>query len=81
MNNNGVCDDAEIPGCTYEAASVQPVGHRRRREHVLTGDCDPACDLEHDSNSDGFVGANDLLMLLTEFGSSCSPGRDLQDND
>ena len=83
MNNNGVCDDAEIPGCTYEAASnYNPSATDDDGSCVLTGDCDPACDLEHDSNNDGFVGANDLLMLLTEFGSSCSPeGATSQDND
>ena len=83
MNDNGVCDDAEIMGCTYPSAeNYNPLATDDDGSCLLTGACQSTCGLQHDSDNDGLVGSSDLLTLLTEFGSACPPENvSSQDND
>ena len=73
-DNNGVCDDQEIYGCTYsQAENYLPEATRDDGSCLLGEGCNPVCDLEYDGNGDGSVGSGDLLGLLTEFGAECTP--------
>ena len=83
MNDNGVCDDDEIMGCTYPSAeNYNPLATDDDGSRLLTGACQSTCGLQHDSDNDGLVGSSDLLTLLTEFGSACPPENvSSQDND
>ena len=70
INSNGVCDDAEINGCTYQfAENYDPLATDDDGSCVLDDPGDSDCELVYDGNADGSVGAGDLLGLLTEFGS------------
>ena len=70
INSNGVCDDAEINGCTYQfAENYDPLATDDDGSCVLDNPSDSDCELVYDGNADGSVGAGDLLGLLTEFGS------------
>ena len=73
-DNNGVCDDQEIYGCTYsQAENFLPEATRDDGSCVLDEAGDLDCVLEYDGNDDGTVGSSDLLGLLTEFGAECTP--------
>jgi uncharacterized protein (TIGR02145 family) len=72
-DNNGVCDDQEIYGCTYsQASNFLPEATRDDGSCNLEDGGNPLCDLEYDGNGDGSVGSSDLLGLLTEFGAECT---------
>ena len=61
LNGNDICDSLEIalcgPGTVWSEVLLQCVG---------SNDCPT------DNNADGYVGINDLLNLLTDFGTFCS---------
>jgi len=67
-NNNGICDEDDIPGCTYplapnfDAAATMDDGSC---EWTAEPDC------LGDLNNDGQVTVTDLLNLLGVFGSGC----------
>lgn len=67
FNGNGLCDDAEVLGCTYEDAS-----NYSGSATMDDGSCTfgPASCPE-DVNFDGLVGVSDVLLLLSAFGQSC----------
>ncbi|MDA9756239.1 fibrobacter succinogenes major paralogous domain-containing protein [Flavobacteriales bacterium] len=77
INNNGVCDDQEVPGCTYAFAENYNPDATDDDGSCTVADCDPVeeggCNLEGDLNGDGFVGTGDLLDFLTQFGAECTP--------
>lgn len=67
FNNNGICDEDDIYGCTYEAAF--------NYDPTATAD-DGMClqelvICEGDFDGDSIVTAQDLLVFLSLFGSSC----------
>lgn len=68
-NNNGICDEDDIPGCTYplapnyDALATMDDG---TCEWVIVPNC--AADL----NNDGAIGVGDLLEILSVFGESCN---------
>ena len=65
FNLNGLCDEDEIPGCTYEGApNYSPAAT------LDDGSCAAAC--PGDLNGDGVVQLLDLLDFLVAFGSPCS---------
>ena len=69
FNNNGVCDDEEVFGCTYVLAS--------NYSPSATSD-DGSCILEFsdtcptDVDNDGIVGVGDILTVLSSYGGTCS---------
>ena len=71
-NNNGICDEDDIPGCTYplapnfDAAATMDDGSC---EWTAEPDC------LGDLNNDGQVTVTDLLNLLGVFGSGCEYAR------
>ena len=77
INNNGVCDDQEVPGCTYAFAENYNPDATDDDGSCTVAECDPleedGCNLEGDLNGDGFVGTSDLLDFLTQFGAECTP--------
>ena len=77
VNNNGVCDDQEVPGCTYAFAENYNPDATDDDGSCTVAECDPleedGCNLEGDLNGDGFVGTSDLLDFLTQFGAECTP--------
>ena len=77
VNNNGVCDDQEVPGCTYAFAENYNPDATDDDGSCTVAECDPleedGCNLEGDLNGDGFVGTGDLLDFLTQFGAECTP--------
>ena len=77
INNNGVCDDQEVPGCTYAFAENYNPDATDDDGSCTVAECDPVeedgCNLEGDLNGDGFVGTSDLLDFLTQFGAECTP--------
>ena len=76
-NNNGVCDDQEVPGCTYAFAENYNPDATDDDGSCTVAECDlseeDGCNLEGDLNGDGFVGTGDLLDFLTQFGAECTP--------
>ena len=74
FNYNGVCDDAEVFGCTYETAT--------NYNPAATTD-DGTCEMPGedgqtlwatcfgDLNGDGLIQLNDLLDILTVYGTAC----------
>ena len=75
INNNGVCDAEEVPGCTYAFAQNYNPAATDDDGSCMVSECNPqeeyGCNLEGDLNDDGFVGASDLLDLLVQFGAEC----------
>ena len=65
LNNNGICDSEE--GCTYVGASNFEVD-----ANFDDGSCTFTDDCSGDLTSDGFVGINDLLLLLSQFATECN---------
>ena len=70
-NQNCTCvSGGDVLGCTYEVASnFNPIATSDDGSCTFT--TTHPCGLEYDGNVDGFVGAADLLDLLTEFGQEC----------
>lgn len=65
FNGNGLCDENEIPGCTYEGApNYNPAAT------LDNGSCLAPC--PGDLNGDGVVQTGDLLDFLLAFGSPCA---------
>ena len=69
FNQNGVCDDNEVLGCTYADAS--------NYNELATID-DGSCiyegtfnDCPSDLNGNGSVGAEDLLLFLADYDTLC----------
>ena len=65
FNLNGLCDEDEIPGCTYEGAP-----NYSSAATLDDGSCTSAC--PGDLNGDGVVQLLDLLDFLVAFGSPCA---------
>ena len=71
FNNNGVCDNAEVYGCTYfEASNFNPAATADDNSCVYNDILWPTCFGDLDLN--GGVGTGDLLQFLEVFGSACS---------
>ncbi len=76
FNGNGVCDDAEVFGCTYPTAdNFNPSATADDGSCVLTaapGDGETIwATCEGDISGDGLVGVEDLLDLLLVYDTSC----------
>ena len=64
FNLNGLCDETEVPGCTYPGApNFNP------QATMDDGSCQASC--PGDLNGDGAVQLSDLLSFLVAFGSGC----------
>ena len=76
FNGNGVCDDAEVFGCTYPTAdNFDPSATADDGSCVLTAAPDDGetiwATCEGDISGDGLVGVEDLLDLLLVYGTGC----------
>ena len=68
FNNNGICDEYDVLGCTYEAAvNYNPLASMDDGSCEITQDDGCAGDLD----GDGVVTVNDLLQMLGVFGEFC----------
>ncbi len=68
FNNNGICDEEDVLGCTYSGASnYNPLAT------MDDGSCNIIVDdgCAGDLDDDGVVTVNDLLQLLAAFGDTC----------
>jgi hypothetical protein len=67
-NNNGICDDQDIAGCTYPLAP-----NFDALATMDDGSCEWSAppDCVGDLNNDGQVTVADLLSLLSVFGDQC----------
>ena len=71
-NGNGICDNEEANGCTYQiAVNYNPVAVNDDGS-CLFQDVPSACGFVYDGNADGNVGTQDLLGLLAEYGLDCN---------
>ena len=71
-NGNGICDNEEANGCTYQiAVNYNPVAVNDDGS-CLFQDVPNACGFVYDGNADGNVGTQDLLGLLAEYGLDCN---------
>ena len=67
FNDNGICDDSEVFGCTYPDAM-----NFDSSATIDDGSCEYASNpCPTDLDSDGSVGASDLLIFLGAFGNTC----------
>ena len=74
FNNNDVCDVAENTGCTYSSAlNYSP------NSTLDDGTCIFSC--AGDINGDGDIQLNDLLDLLSAYGTSCGECPDVDGDD
>ncbi|MGB1480507.1 MAG: hypothetical protein ACPG66_03930, partial [Flavobacteriales bacterium] len=74
FNNNEICDVAENTGCTYPTAlNYSP------NASMDDGTCEFTC--AEDINGDGDVQLNDLLDLLSAYGTSCGECPDVDGDD
>ena len=74
FNNNDVCDVAENTGCTYSSAlNYSP------NSSLDDGTCIFSC--AGDINGDGDIQLNDLLDLLSAYGTSCGECPDVDGDD
>ena len=72
-NQNGICDSLEVYGCTYpDAANFNPSANWDDGSCLYLSEC-PEGNCLFDFNSDGGVGATDLLTFLGHFGETCDP--------
>lgn len=73
INNNGVCDDQEVLGCTYPVAENYNPEATDDNGSCTFPQCEASdeetCAVEGDFNGDGIVGTGDLLAFLALFGS------------
>lgn len=68
FNNNGICDENDVLGCTYEAAvNYNPLASMDDGSCEITQDDGCTGDLD----GDGVVTVNDLLQMLGVFGDTC----------
>ena len=67
-NGNGICDEDDVPGCTYAWAPNYNVAAT-----MDDGSCEqpagPTC--ASDLTGDGIVSVSDMLQLLGDFGNTC----------
>lgn len=70
-NLNGICDDEDVLGCTYQDALNYDPMATMDSGACMFAPCDgnPGC--SGDLNGDGSVGVSDLLNFLGQFGSVC----------
>ena len=72
-NYNGICDTEDVPGCTYpgaenyDSSATLDIGNC---EFPNEYDCD-ASDCIGDLSNDGFVGIDDILMMLSLYDTTC----------
>jgi endo-1,3(4)-beta-glucanase len=68
FNNNGICDEDDVLGCTYAAAE-----NYNPQATMDDGSCEITIDegCTGDLDGDGVVTVNDLLQMLGVFGDSC----------
>ena len=71
-NANGICDDVEVPGCTYAIATNYDPQALQDDGSCLFDIADPNDACSFDFNEDGGVGATDLLVFLGNFGTICN---------
>ena len=72
INNNGVCDDEEVPGCTYAFAENFNPEATDDDGSCTVAECEPALQdvcLAGDLDGDGVVGSLTLIEFLTLYGS------------
>ena len=71
LNANGICDDVDVLGCTYESATnFNPAATADNNSCEFNAIYWPTCFGDLDLN--GGVGTGDLLQFLEVFGSTCS---------
>ena len=71
LNGNGICDDVDVLGCTYESATnFNPAATADNNSCEFNAIYWPTCFGDLDLN--GGVGTGDLLQFLEVFGSTCS---------
>ena len=69
-DGDGVCDEFEVAGCTDEdAINYQPLATDSSGNCLYPEDFEPDC--LFDFSGDGFIGTADLLLFLTNIGTSC----------
>ena len=72
-NYNGICDTEDVPGCTYpgaenfDSSATLDIGNC---EFPNEFDCDDS-DCIGDLSNDGFVGIDDILMMLSLYDTTC----------
>ena len=68
FNNNGICDEDDVLGCTYAAAE-----NYNPQATMDDGSCEITIDdgCTGDLDGDGVVTVNDLLQMLGVFGDTC----------
>ncbi|MGB1481316.1 MAG: hypothetical protein ACPG66_08090, partial [Flavobacteriales bacterium] len=74
FNGNGVCDDAEVFGCTYEwAENFDPAATTDIGTCIFPGQDGETiwATCEGDISGDGLVGVEDLLDLLLVYNTAC----------
>ena len=67
--DNGACQTPRVLGCTYsQSSNFDPAAN------VDDGSCVAETDdnCPEDVNGDGIIGVSDVLILLSQFGQSCS---------
>ncbi len=70
-NQNGICDNAEVWGCTYpDADNFDGLANFDDGSCLFPEGC-PQDNCYFDVNGDGGVGASDLLEFLLFFGNAC----------
>jgi len=73
INQNGICDPDDIPGCTYTSAlnfdvnATVDIGNCEFEDQ--SGSDDELC--VGDLSNDGFVGIDDILMMLSLYDTHC----------
>ena len=68
FNNNGICDENDVLGCTYDSATnYNPLAT------MDDGSCDITMEITcpGDVDGDSVITVNDLLALLAVFGDAC----------
>ena len=66
FNMNGICDNAEVLGCTYEnAINFDPFATIDDGSCEDPSGCEDPCGLAYDGDNDGLVGMGDFLGLLS----------------
>ena len=67
-NGNGICDEDDVPGCTYPLApNYDPLATMDNGTCIWT----PTAACPEDVNADGDIGVSDLLQVLGAFGTEC----------